>query len=166
MGSPLYMSPEALKKNIYSIKNDIWSIGIMVYELLHGETPWDCRTETELVDKMTKIPVKFKESLNLSKEMKEFIRKCLEVDQQKRMSLPDLREWSNHHPSMRNASEKVLQRKVSVPEIAITRKPASDMEKKPLGDATNRLSLPSEKHRSLSSIVPKQFSEAISNNNK
>lgn len=36
VGSPLYMSPEALKRNIYSIKNDIWSIGIMFYELLHG----------------------------------------------------------------------------------------------------------------------------------
>jgi serine/threonine protein kinase len=36
VGSPLYMSPEALKKNIYSIKNDIWSIGVMIYELLHG----------------------------------------------------------------------------------------------------------------------------------
>ena len=40
VGSPLYMSPEALKKNIYSLKNDIWSIGIMAYELLHGTTPW------------------------------------------------------------------------------------------------------------------------------
>jgi serine/threonine-protein kinase ULK/ATG1 len=46
VGSPLYMSPEALKKNIYSTKNDIWSIGIMVYEMLHGETPWECRTES------------------------------------------------------------------------------------------------------------------------
>lgn len=45
VGSPLYMSPEALKKNIYSLKNDIWSIGIMTYELLHGTTPWECRTE-------------------------------------------------------------------------------------------------------------------------
>lgn len=45
VGSPLYMSPEALKKNIYSIKNDIWSIGVMIFELLHGETPWECQTE-------------------------------------------------------------------------------------------------------------------------
>ena len=60
------MSPEALKKNIYSIKNDIWSIGIMVYEILFGETPWDCKTETELIEKMTKIPVKFRSSVNIS----------------------------------------------------------------------------------------------------
>jgi serine/threonine-protein kinase ULK/ATG1 len=36
VGSPLYMSPEALKRNIYSVKNDIWSIGVIIYELLHG----------------------------------------------------------------------------------------------------------------------------------
>ena len=45
VGSPLYMSPEALKRNIYSVKNDIWSIGVILYELLHGETPWECKTE-------------------------------------------------------------------------------------------------------------------------
>lgn len=39
------MSPEALKYNIYSMKNDIWSIGIMAYEMLHGDTPWKCSTE-------------------------------------------------------------------------------------------------------------------------
>jgi serine/threonine protein kinase len=31
VGSPLYMSPEALQGNIYTIKNDIWSIGVIIY---------------------------------------------------------------------------------------------------------------------------------------
>lgn len=31
VGSPLYMSPESLKFNIYTIKNDIWSLGIILY---------------------------------------------------------------------------------------------------------------------------------------
>lgn len=60
VGSPLYMPPEALKNNIYSTKSDIWSIGIMAYELLHGDTPWQCKTERELIDKMQRIPVKFR----------------------------------------------------------------------------------------------------------
>jgi serine/threonine protein kinase len=31
VGSPLYMSPESLKNNIYTVKSDIWSIGIILY---------------------------------------------------------------------------------------------------------------------------------------
>lgn len=91
------MSPEALKKNIYSVKNDIWSIGIMIYELLHGETPWECKTEKELMDKMVKVPVKFRDSLNLTEPMKQFIKKCLEVSEEQRMSLVDLKEWDKNN---------------------------------------------------------------------
>ena len=36
VGTPLYMSPEALKANIYSFKSDVWAIGIIFYEMLHG----------------------------------------------------------------------------------------------------------------------------------
>jgi serine/threonine protein kinase len=91
------MSPEALKKNIYSVKNDIWSIGIMIFELLHGETPWECKTEKELMDKMVTVPVTFRESLTLSEGMKLFIKKCLEVNEEQRMSLNDLKEWNKNN---------------------------------------------------------------------
>lgn len=77
------------------MKNDIWSIGIMAYQLLHGDTPWQCKTQKELIDKMVRIPVKFKDSLKISSDMKDFIRKCLEIDQNKRMSLQDLKQWIN-----------------------------------------------------------------------
>ena len=87
------MSPEALKNNIYSVKNDIWSIGIMAFEMLHGDTPWQCKTEKQLIDKMVKIPVKFRDSLKISSDLKDIIRKCLEVNESKRMSVQDLKNW-------------------------------------------------------------------------
>jgi serine/threonine-protein kinase ULK/ATG1 len=31
VGTPLYMSPESLRKNVYSVKNDIWSLGVILY---------------------------------------------------------------------------------------------------------------------------------------
>lgn len=40
VGSPLYMAPESLKNNEYSYKTDIWSLGVILFELLTGETPW------------------------------------------------------------------------------------------------------------------------------
>jgi serine/threonine protein kinase len=39
IGSPLYMSPEGLIHHVYGPKTDIWSFGILIYELLHGKTP-------------------------------------------------------------------------------------------------------------------------------
>ena len=39
------MSMESLKQNKYSIKTDIFSIGIIAYEMLTGKTPWESRSE-------------------------------------------------------------------------------------------------------------------------
>ncbi len=31
VGSPIYMAPEALLKNIYSSKTDVWAFGLLLY---------------------------------------------------------------------------------------------------------------------------------------
>lgn len=49
IGSPLYMSPEGMIDHLYGMKTDIWAFGIIVYELLHGKTPFSfCTSENEL----------------------------------------------------------------------------------------------------------------------
>lgn len=58
LGSPLYMSPEQLEsaKNV-DARTDIWSIGVLFYELLTGRPPFDAETMPELVLKVvTKEP--------------------------------------------------------------------------------------------------------------
>jgi serine/threonine-protein kinase ULK2 len=41
-GTPLYMAPQLLSKinERYTSKSEIWSIGIIFYEMLYGKTPW------------------------------------------------------------------------------------------------------------------------------
>ena len=38
------MSPQILKKQKYTTKTDIFSIAIIYYEMLYGQTPWDAST--------------------------------------------------------------------------------------------------------------------------
>lgn len=43
LGTPLYMSPELIKHEKYSEKVDVWSMGVITYQLLSGCTPFDGR---------------------------------------------------------------------------------------------------------------------------
>lgn len=39
IGSPVYMAPEAMTENLYGPKTDVWAFGILLYEIVHGDTP-------------------------------------------------------------------------------------------------------------------------------
>jgi len=40
------MAPEGVLNSVYGPKTDVWSFGIMIFELFHGQTPFNfCQTE-------------------------------------------------------------------------------------------------------------------------
>lgn len=39
-GSPLYMAPEILRGDAYDEKADLWSVGVMTFEVLNGQAPF------------------------------------------------------------------------------------------------------------------------------
>lgn len=43
VGTPGYMAPEVMKNSKYSSKCDIWSIGVIFYQILHRKLPWNGR---------------------------------------------------------------------------------------------------------------------------
>jgi serine/threonine protein kinase len=49
LGSPIYMAPEILNGQIYSNKADIWSIGVVLYEMLFGYCPFESNSIPKLI---------------------------------------------------------------------------------------------------------------------
>ena len=49
-GTLLYMSPEQLTGNEVTVKSDLYSLGITLYEMLTGEYPYEANTFYEVVD--------------------------------------------------------------------------------------------------------------------
>ena len=97
LGVPLYMDPIILKKLNkkknseslgYDRKCDIWSLGIICYEMLIGKCPFDSENMEELVNKV-EIGDYFL-PMNLSEETISFISGMLQYDPKNRYSINDL----------------------------------------------------------------------------
>lgn len=59
LGTPFYMAPQLLKGQKYSSKCDIWSVGIIYYELLFGTHPWKGNSVHQLISNIENIPLFF-----------------------------------------------------------------------------------------------------------
>ena len=77
VGTPLYMSPQILARAKYTNKSDLWSVGLIYYELLHGHTPWPAKNEIQLINNIMSKPIVFDSSV--SEKSRDFIKGCLKI---------------------------------------------------------------------------------------
>ncbi len=59
VGTILYMSPEQIKAKDLTIKSDIYSIGLTLYEMLYGEPAFNFNTEFDIMEAHLKKEVPF-----------------------------------------------------------------------------------------------------------
>ena len=56
LGSPAYMSPEALVGESLDARSDVWSFGVMLFEMLAGHRPFEGDTATHVLVKILQEP--------------------------------------------------------------------------------------------------------------
>ena len=65
----MYMAPEILHYEKYNEKSDLWSVGIIIYEMITGKPPYHVKNFYQLVKKMDKseitIDLKYKKYLSI-----------------------------------------------------------------------------------------------------
>lgn len=88
VGSPSYMPPEAFYKSVYSEKSDIWSLGIILFEMLAGYTidkgePIN-RYFSSLIKQGYKLPK------HISPSCEQILAACLKINPQHRIRTNEL----------------------------------------------------------------------------
>ncbi|GAB2249639.1 hypothetical protein Droror1_Dr00012998 [Drosera rotundifolia] len=97
-GTPLYMAPELVREQPYNHTVDLWSLGVILYELFVGQPPFYTNSVYALIRHIIKDPVKY--PANMSPEFRSFLKGLLNKDPEKRLSWPGLL----HHPFVSEAS--------------------------------------------------------------
>jgi serine/threonine protein kinase len=92
------MAPEVLNGKMYNHKADVWSLGIVFFEMITGFTPFTGRDKNDLKRNLEKGVYKLPKKLKMSLQGLDFLNCCLQFDQVKRMSWNDL----IHHPYITN----------------------------------------------------------------
>jgi tetratricopeptide (TPR) repeat protein/predicted Ser/Thr protein kinase len=88
IGTPDYMSPEQAKGQTVDARSDLFAIGIIFYEILSGQSPFNADTTMGKLWKRTSEPARPLGELDktIPQPLSEIVKKCLEIDPQKRFA--------------------------------------------------------------------------------
>uniref|UniRef100_A0A3P9IR00 non-specific serine/threonine protein kinase n=1 Tax=Oryzias latipes TaxID=8090 RepID=A0A3P9IR00_ORYLA len=93
VGTPYWMAPEVISKMMYGTEVDIWSLGIMVVEMVDGEPPYFSDTPITAMKKLRdEAAPTVKNTNKVSPVLKDFLDCMLTRDTLKRSSATDLLE--------------------------------------------------------------------------
>ncbi|OMJ66538.1 hypothetical protein SteCoe_36576 [Stentor coeruleus] len=93
VGFPYYMAPEVINGSGYSFSSDLWSFGILIYEMLYGSYPFGNGDEDpyKIYEKIVKGNVKYPVFIKESMKPKGIIEFLLQKDPLLRGSAEDLK---------------------------------------------------------------------------
>jgi calcium-dependent protein kinase len=87
LGTPIYNAPEILLRRKYNCKCDIWSVGVILFNLLTGYQPFSTENEDEMDNEELTKDINF--TVINNKQLKQLCMKMLEKDPKIRWNAKD-----------------------------------------------------------------------------
>lgn len=87
IGTAQYMAPEVIKGESYDYSVDWWSLGCVAYDMLTGGPPFTGQTNEKIMDKVVHSKKYLKFPFYLSQDAKDFLRKLLQPNPEKRFDI-------------------------------------------------------------------------------
>jgi len=87
-GTPIYLAPEIIKEQGHDEKVDIWCIGVLCFELITGNVPFQGNDIDTLKDNILHLKITWPKDINI--DAKNLIKKILKSDPASRISLEEM----------------------------------------------------------------------------
>ncbi|GJT59748.1 serine/threonine-protein kinase D6PKL2 [Tanacetum coccineum] len=116
VGTHEYLAPEIIRGDGHGSAVDWWTLGIFLYELLHGKTPFKGNGNRETLFNVVGQSLKFPEGSNISFAAKDLIRGLLVKDPQKRLGYKRGATEIKQHPFFESINWALI-RGIQPPEI-------------------------------------------------
>ena len=104
-GTVEYMAPEIVGSENYDCGVDIWSLGILMYELLFGHSPFKGKNTKSIILNIKNHELTYEKPI--SNSCKDLIKKLLNINPQKRLKIKDILD----HPFIKKYSMKLNHKK-------------------------------------------------------
>lgn len=123
-GTYEYMSPELLQKKSYDYTVDIWGLGILLYELMHGYSPFRAKKIEDIYSNIKNKRMKC--SGRISPEVKDLLTKILKIEPSERLSMEGILDhsWVKRYSKLQRLKELQAQ-----PSKKSSRKPTEEIFK-------------------------------------
>ncbi|GMF13614.1 unnamed protein product [Phytophthora lilii] len=110
VGTYQMMAPEVFSGKSYSRAVDWWALGVMVYEMIDGRTPFNAKTNRLIKERIVNVDLKF--SPRFTEDAKDFVSKLLTKNEDDRLGSGEHGfEHIKHHPWFKGLDWDSVERK-------------------------------------------------------
>ena len=118
-GTPYYFSPEMCRNEPYSSKCDVWSLGVMLYELIMLTKPFQAKDIKSLMQVIaTGVYHPINDKLGHSEELRELTRSLLNLDPSQRPNIPTIMSSPYMQRNLKNFARAIREKEAAQANLA------------------------------------------------